>query len=137
LDAENGGLVAALRQFLERFKVPSGGPQVHLQTEYPERLSHNVELTIFAIVQEAVNNAIKHANASNCWIEIRQFGDRLLATVRDDGNGFDVKQLQDEYENRGSWGLLNMAERAQLIDAKLNISSQPSRGTLVSLDLSR
>jgi signal transduction histidine kinase len=137
LDADNGGLVVALRQFLERFKVTSGGPQMHLLTEYPERLSHNIELTVFAIVQEAVNNAIKHANASNCWIEIRESGDRLLATVRDDGDGFDVKQLQDEYENRGSWGLLNMSERAQLIDAKLNISSQPSRGTLVSVELPR
>jgi signal transduction histidine kinase len=137
LDADNGGLVAALRQFLERFKATPSGPQVHLLTEYPERLSHNVELTIFAIVQEAVNNSIKHANATNCWIEIQESGDRLLATVRDDGDGFDVKQLQDEYENRGSWGLLNMSERAQLIDAKLNITSQPSRGTLVSLDLPR
>ena len=136
LDAENGGLVVALRHFLERFKT-APGPRLHLFADYPERLSHNVELTVFAIIQEAVNNSVKHANASNCWIEIREYEERLVATIRDDGNGFDVQQLQDEYESRGSWGLLNMADRAALIEAKLNIGSQPSRGTVVSLELSR
>jgi signal transduction histidine kinase len=136
LEAEHGGLVVALRHFLERFKT-APGPQLHLFADYPERLSHNVELTVFAIIQEAVNNTVKHANASNCWIEVREYDDRLVATVRDDGNGFDVQRLQDEYETRGSWGLLNMSDRAALIEAKLNIGSQPSRGTLVSLELSR
>jgi signal transduction histidine kinase len=136
LEAEHGGLVVALRHFLERFKT-APGPHLHLFADYPQRLSHNVELTVFAIIQEAVNNAVKHAKASNCWIEVREYEDRLVATVRDDGNGFDVQRLQDEYESRGSWGLLNMADRAALIEAKLNIGAQPSRGTVVSLELSR
>jgi signal transduction histidine kinase len=136
LEAEHGGLVVALRHFLERFKS-TPGPRLHLTADYPERLSHNVELTVFAIIQEAVNNTVKHANASNCWIEVREYEERLVATVRDDGDGFDVQRLQDEYESRGSWGLLNMADRAALIEAKLNIGSQPSRGTVVSLELSR
>jgi signal transduction histidine kinase len=136
LEAEHGGLVVALRHFLERFKT-APGPHLHLFAEYPQRLPHNVELTIFAIIQEAVNNSVKHANATNCWIEVHEYEDRLVATIRDDGNGFDVRRLQDEYETRGSWGLLNMADRAALIDAKLNIGSQPSRGTVVSLELAR
>jgi signal transduction histidine kinase len=136
LEAENGGLAVALQQFIERFKT-SSGPKLHLAAEYPERLSHNTELTVFAIVQEAVNNTIKHANASNCWIEIHEYEDRLVTTVRDDGMGFDVQRLQDEYESLGSWGLLNMAERASLIEAKLIIASQPSKGTVVSLELPR
>jgi signal transduction histidine kinase len=45
--------------------------------------------------------------------------------------------VQTEYENRGSWGLLSMMERAALIEAKLNIASQPGRGTVVSLDVPR
>ena len=136
LEADNGGLAVALQHFLERFKTASG-PQLHLVTEYPDRLSHNTELTVFAIVQEAVNNTIKHGNASNCWIEVREYEDKLVTTVRDDGTGFDVQRLQDEYESLGSWGLLNMSERASLIRAKLNIASQPSKGTVVSLELAR
>lgn len=136
LEADDGGLAVALQHFLERFKT-SSGPKLHLAAEYPERLSHNTELTVFAIVQEAVNNTIKHANASNCWIEVHESGDRLVTTVRDDGTGFDVQRLQNEYVSLGSWGLLNMAERASLIEAKLVIASQPSKGTVVSLELSR
>ena len=136
LDAENGGLVAALTQFLERFKS-TPEPRMHLRHDYPERLSHNVELTTFAIVQEAVNNVLKHANAENCWIEIREKPDRLIATVRDDGAGFDVHELQAEYETRGSWGLLSMLERASLIEARLSIASHPGAGTKMTLEVPR
>jgi signal transduction histidine kinase len=136
LDAENGGLVAALEHFLERFQnVP--GPRMHLNASYPERLSHNVELTVFAILQEAVNNVLKHAGARNCWIEIVETDEKLLATVRDDGQGFDVNEVRQEYESRGSWGLLSMLERAALIEAKLNIASHPGTGTITSLEVPR
>jgi signal transduction histidine kinase len=136
LDAENGGLVAALSHFLERFEaVP--GPRMHLHAEYPDRLSHNVELTVFAIIQEAVNNVLKHANAQNCWIDLRLLDDKLIATIRDDGDGFDVRQVQDQYEQRGSWGLLNMLERAELVEAKFHIASQPGKGTIMSLEVPR
>ena len=136
LDAENGGLVVALRHFLERFKN-NASPQMHLVANYTERLPHNVELTVFAIMQEAVNNAMKHANASNCWIEVHESPEKLATAVRDDGDGFDMQRLQEEYESLGSWGLLNMAERASLIEAKLTIASQPGKGTVVSLEVAR
>src|SRR5262249_10143984 len=113
LDAENGGLVAALKQFLDRFQAGTV-PKMHLNAEYADRLSHNIEITVFAIVQEAVNNVLKHGGAQNCWIDIRETPDRLIAMIRDDGEGFDVREVQTEYENRGSWGLLSMMERAAL-----------------------
>lgn len=140
LDAENGGLVAAIKQFIDRFQAtpgPKTPPKMLLNAEYPDRLSHNIEITVFAIVQEAVNNILKHGGAQNCWIEVHETPDRLIATIRDDGEGFDVLQVQTEYENRGSWGLLSMMERAALIEAKLNIASQPGRGTVVSLEVPR
>ena len=136
LDAEDGGLIAALTRFLERFQT-TPGPRMHLNAEYPDRLSHNVELTTFAIVQEAVNNVLKHAHAENCWIDMRETPDKLIATIRDDGDGFDVKQVQSDYEQRGSWGLLSMLERAALIEAKLNISSHPGKGTITALEVPR
>jgi signal transduction histidine kinase len=132
LDAENGGLISALRHFIERFR--SGpGPTIKLKAEYPERLSHNIELTTFAIIQEAVNNALKHAQAEHCWIEVQESDDRLVATVRDDGKGFDADQVRAEYESRGSWGMLSMSERATLIEATVSIASKPGKGTLVTL----
>lgn len=136
LDAENGGLIAALRHFTERFRK-GPGPKITLSEDYPERLSHNIELTTFAIVQEAVNNALKHSGAENCWIDVRETDDKLIATVRDDGKGFDPDTVQAEYETRGSWGMLSMSERATLIEATVSIASKPGKGALVTLTAPR
>lgn len=136
LDADNGGLVAALARFLERFQHGSG-PEMYLSADYPDRLSHNVELTVFAILQEAVNNVLKHANARSCWITISEPDGRFVAVVRDDGDGFDMHQVHDDYASRGSWGLLSMSERAALIEAKLNIASHPGTGTVMTLEVPR
>jgi signal transduction histidine kinase len=130
---ESQGLEAALRQFLERFKT--GGPQMHFEASYAMRLSHNAEAVTFAIVQEAVNNVLKHARAANCWIELHERAQSLVVVVRDDGIGFDVNHVQEEYQQRGSWGLLNMYERAALVDATLGIRSQPQQGTAVMLSV--
>lgn len=136
LEAEHGGLVAALRSFLERFQhLP--GPQMHFDAYYPQRFLHNIELTAFAILQEAVNNVIKHAAAQNCWIEVRGDEKQLIARVRDDGKGFDVGAVKGEYAQRGSWGMLSMYERATLIDATLAIDSPPGKGTVITLEVPR
>lgn len=132
LDAENGGLISALRHFTERFRK-GPGPKIKLTANYPERLSHNIELTTFAIVQEAVNNALKHAGAEHCWIDVQETDDKLVATVRDDGKGFDPDQVREEYESRGSWGMLSMSERATLIEATVSIASKPGKGAIVTL----
>src|SRR5487761_1927657 len=136
LDADNGGLIVALRHFTERFRK-NVGPQITLTSDYPERLSHNIELTTFAIIQEAVNNALKHAGAEHCWIEVRESDDHLIATVRDDGKGFDPEMVRAEYETRGSWGMLSMSERATMIEATISIASKPGKGTLVTLTAPR
>jgi signal transduction histidine kinase len=136
LDADNGGLVAALRSFLQRFQTGTG-PVFELVADYSERLSHNIELTAFAIIQEAVNNVLKHANASSCRIEVRETNDKLIATVADNGAGFDPDRMREEYANRGSWGMLSMSERAGLIEAEVSVASKPGQGTKVTLTAPR
>lgn len=133
---ESEGLAAAIERFLERFKHGEG-PTLHFEAHYQERLPRNAEAIAFAIVQEAVNNTVKHANAANCWIEIHERPQTVVVVVRDDGEGFDVNSVKAEYERRGSWGLLNMSERAALADASLGIRSQPGQGTVVMLSLPR
>ncbi|HEX6776966.1 MAG TPA: GAF domain-containing sensor histidine kinase [Ktedonobacterales bacterium] len=133
---ESEGLAVALERFLERFKS-LGGPQMHLLGEYRQRLPYHIEATVFAIMQEAVNNALKHARARNCWIELREDTRALVATIRDDGVGFDVQAIRQGYAHRGSWGLLNMRERAALVDGILAIRGQPGTGTVISLTVPR
>ncbi|HEV2235374.1 MAG TPA: GAF domain-containing sensor histidine kinase, partial [Ktedonobacterales bacterium] len=131
---ETEGLEAALTQFLERFKT-NGGPTMHYTPTGTARLPYNAEAVTFAIVQEAVNNVLKHARASNCWLELVERRPNLVVTVRDDGVGFNVHNVSEDYQRRGSWGLLNMHERALLAYATLGISSQPQQGTVVMLSV--
>lgn len=133
---ESEGLAVALERFLERFKS-LGGPQMHLLGEYRQRLPYHIEATVFAIMQEAVNNVLKHARARNCWIELREDTRALVATIRDDGVGFDVQAISQGYAHRGSWGLLNMRERAALVDGILAIRAQPGTGAIISLTVPR
>jgi signal transduction histidine kinase len=112
------------------------GLNVHLDTDgFSARLPRQAEAAIFSIVQEAVNNARKHAEAKNVWIVTREQNNFLTITVQDDGRGFDVGSVEGEYAKRGSLGLLNMRERAEIANAKLTIASQVGKGTLISLVL--
>ncbi len=133
---ESEGLAVALERFLERFKS-LGGPKMHLLGEYRQRLPHLTETTVFAITQEAVNNVLKHAKARNCWIELQEEPRALIIKVRDDGVGFDVQAIRQNYAQRGSWGLLNMRERAALVDGILSFQSEPGAGSLISLTVPR
>ncbi len=130
---ESAGLVAALESYVQRF--PSSElPRVHFKAdEIQGRVSPGAETTVFNVVQEAINNAKKHARARNIWVTLRQTGAQVIVTVQDDGQGFDVGGQQDAAVKRGSYGLLNMRERTAASDGDLNITSARGRGTTVSL----
>lgn len=127
------GLVSVLRQYVARMRIT---PRLRIHLEAPtmlRRLAPDHEAAVFIIMQEAVNNVRKHANARDVWLSLRDDASALCAEVRDNGVGFDVQQMQASYIQRGSFGLLNMHERAQLIGGSCTISSQPGQGTTVQL----
>jgi signal transduction histidine kinase len=81
---------------------------------------------IFYIVEEAVNNARKHAAAANIWVRLKELDTGLaLLEVQDDGIGFDVGAVNKAYDKRGSLGMVNLRERTELVNGLLNIQSQP------------
>jgi signal transduction histidine kinase len=92
-----------------------------------------VEGAIFIIVQEAVNNARKHARAPEVVIYLYQEEGQLVASVRDRGRGFNMAAIEANYNSRGSLGLLNMRERAGLIGGECRIRSAEGEGTTVEL----
>lgn len=132
---ETQGLVPTLEQYVQRFPA-SEGLQVHLDTGgFNRRLDPKVETTVFMIMQEAVNNARKHAQARNLWLRLQVKDNHLIASVQDDGVGFDPVAVQASYERRGSFGLLNMKERAQLIGGHTEIHSAPGKGSMVVISV--
>lgn len=132
---ETQGLVPALDAYAQRLREVEGLNAVLNATGDFGRLSHNAEVAIFSIVQEAITNAKKHAQASRIDIEVTPSGDNLSVIVRDDGVGFDVKAVTGRYEERGSLGVLNMRERAELVNGELSLTSQPGKGTTIMLQL--
>jgi len=132
---ETRGLGPALEAYVER-QQSEGGLKYHLDVgglAVGGRLIPTAERTIFDIVQEAVGNVKKHAQAQNVWIALAVADDHLLVGVRDDGRGFDVERMKAEYAQRSSLGMLNMEERAQAVGGRLSIQSQPGAGTTMGL----
>jgi signal transduction histidine kinase len=87
----------------------------------------------FYVVEEAVGNARKHAEAKNVWVRTYSDGESYIVEVKDDGKGFDVAKVQSNYDKRGSLGMINMHERAEVLKAKLSIASAMGQGTRVSM----
>jgi len=93
-----------------------------------------VRTAVFKIVQQAVMNAVRSGKAKNVKIMACIGVDVLRVKVVDDGVGFDVAREREQSEERGTWGLVNMEERARLIGGGVSISSEPGRGTTVLLE---
>ncbi len=121
------GLVAGLRRFLEDFRERSG-MEVELHFFGRERrLPPSLEVAVFRIVQEALNNAAKHAEASRVVVKLELLEDKVITVVKDDGKGFAPEAVPQE----GHYGLANMRERAQLLNGELEVRSAPGQGTEV------
>jgi signal transduction histidine kinase len=135
---ESQGLVAAMEQYAKRFPNVPNDPYVHFNaSNYNSniRLSPQVETTIFTILQEAVNNARKHAQARNIWLTLAVKDGYIVASAQDDGKGFDVAKVEADYASRGSLGLTNMRERASLVDGQVWLQSAPGQGTAVIVQI--
>jgi signal transduction histidine kinase len=132
LGLETQGLLSTLHQYVNRFRDPTGAMRLRLEAPPSiPRLPVEIEGAIFMIVQEAVNNARKHARAPEVAIYLYQEEGQLVASVRDRGRGFNPAAVESSYNTRGSLGLLNMRERARLIGGECRIRSAEGEGTTV------
>jgi signal transduction histidine kinase len=136
---ETQGLPAALETYAEQFEASARLP---IDLDIPEeldRMAPVVEQTMFSVIQEALGNIRKHAHATRIELGLTLDGDRLIGTVRDNGDGFDVKATQAEYAERPSqsMGMVNMFERAERIGGQVKIDSTLGRGTTVTITVPR
>ncbi len=110
----------------------SGNLHIDLQLlGIDERLKSFVEFNVFCIIQEALNNIIKHSNASNVLIECNRVEDLLFVNIEDNGVGFDVKHIS---EKRGI-GMDNITNRVKLINGTLAINSMVGKGTIIEIQI--
>ena len=137
LTLESQGLVPALEAMAEKMRETySQNMLVEADPAAVKALEINKQTVIFYIVEEAVNNARKHANAEQIWVRLHfvpQEKDLILLEIQDDGAGFDVDAITSSYEGRGSLGMVNLRERSELVNGLLNLESAPGRGTRVQV----
>ncbi|MDI6770543.1 MAG: GAF domain-containing sensor histidine kinase [Anaerolineales bacterium] len=137
LALESQGLVAALQAMADKMKETfSQNVIVNVDEGLLDQLEMGKQGVIFYIVEEAVNNARKHAKAANIWVRLRSLEEGLtLLEIQDDGVGFDVEAVNRSYDNRGSLGMVNLRERSELVNGLLHIQSAPGKGTRVQVYL--
>ena len=129
------GLLPALKWYASMRLEPMGveidfdvaDPQVHLSDEQ--------EITLFRVVQEAINNIVQHAEASRVFLSIRFTDSLVVAQVIDDGQGFEAEEQFDLESGHLGLGLLGMRERVTLIGGRLDIQSTPHTGTQLRIHI--
>lgn len=125
------GFLAALRWQLGDLEKQSGMETVLTVVGDERRFSADVELVIFRIVQEALRNVEKHAQATRVEARIEFGGGKTEVSVSDNGRGFEVGDDLAELPRVGKLGLAGMAERVRLLDGTMKIESRPGKGTRV------
>jgi signal transduction histidine kinase len=116
------GVQAAIRSLADRLQA-STGARVEAQIDPLERLSPELEVTVYRVVQEALSNAARHAGARNVEIRVRRDDGEIRLRVRDDGHGFDPA------EPATGFGLVGIRDRVALARGRLELTSAPGAGT--------
>jgi two-component system, NarL family, sensor histidine kinase UhpB len=133
---EKYGLMPAISWHSDRFSERTGIKVGINGTEYTARLPQRMEVTLFRIVQEALNNVAKHAQANQVTITYQNSPQVLRLCIKDDGVGFAPCE-GNSASDQPHWGLLTMKERAAAVGGSLVVQSAPGRGTCVVVEIRR
>lgn len=129
------GIDVTIKQFLEQIKNEYNKKIVFIDQENvlkQSNLKSILKLTIFRIIQESCNNAVKHAKAENIQVIVKKVQSFLCITINDDGVGFDTDRLKNiKREDNSGFGLSMMKERVYLFSGEININSEMGKGTSI------
>jgi signal transduction histidine kinase len=131
---ESQGMVAALMQLAEKMReTHNQNIIIKADPKVADEMEMAAQGVVFYIAEEAINNARKHAEAEHIWVRLERRDDMFVLEVEDDGVGFNVGAVDANYEQRGSLGIVNMRERAELVNGVLHIESAEGRGTCITV----
>src|SRR5438105_5107486 len=130
---QSEGLLASVLKLIDQFgRVNLVETNVSIRGE-ESAISAEQKEVIFQVLRESLSNVRKHSQARNLWVVLDLSTLPWVLTVRDDGRGFDVRRVAEDPKKVGSYGLVGMRERAELMGGTLEIVSQSLEGTLVTL----
>jgi two-component system, NarL family, sensor kinase len=123
------GLASAIREFISKVEAPNLKINLNV-SNLNESIEPNIEKVLYRVIQESVNNVIKHAQASQLNIQLSKNKNSIEATIEDNGVGFDLKGT--DYEGIG---LKNIRDRVAFLKGNVDISSQKGKGTLLAIQI--
>lgn len=130
----NFGLASAIKSFTNKI-VKSKAINISFNSNmHDERLDENVEVVLYRVVCELMNNTVKHASANNIEINLTKNNNIVKLVYTDDGKGFDVEKILNE--KTSGMGYSNMLTRIKSLKGKLNINSSKEKGTEVVIEVS-
>lgn len=127
------GLIPTLRKFVQDFE-----DKTKIRTTFElhgreARLPSGMEVAVYRLVQEAFSNVYKHAHASYVSLDITFQAKMVKITIQDNGDGFDVSQVEAKMSKGVNFGMIGMQERVELLEGRLDIDSQKGEGTKISI----
>ncbi len=125
------GLVLTINNYLDNLAKQSGIETRFVLLGRERRLEPQLEMAVFRIVQEAVNNCLKHARASELEVTLEYTRHHISVAVKDDGIGFDAASVQEKLKSGKHFGLLNMQSRANVLGGSLQFHGEEGKGARV------
>jgi two-component system, NarL family, sensor histidine kinase DegS len=123
------GLVPTLKKYLSTIEEYSNRTKItFINAGSEKRLPSRLEVALFRLVQESVQNALKHAEANNIQVKIEIGKNHVILVIKDDGKGFDVN-----IKKENSFGLIGMKERVDLLEGEMTIDSKIGAGTVIMI----
>lgn len=135
---ENKGLIAALDELAKKMQDTYGqAVTVEAEERILDYLDEDDQGTIFYIIEEAINNAAKHAEAQMIWARLFiDYNKNIVIEIEDNGRGFDVDSVTTDYHKRGSLGMVNLRERSEMLRGDFNLQSHIGQGTKITVVMS-
>ncbi|NJN55276.1 MAG: sensor histidine kinase [Anaerolineae bacterium] len=127
------GVVPTLRRYAESFQEKNGVPVPITVTGVERRLESHIEVTVFRNVQELLQNAMNHSQATQIQIQVDMGSDQVTAVVEDNGTGFNVEDAFNGGQK--TIGLATLRERTEMLGGELNLQSNLGQGTRVEFSI--
>jgi len=135
MSLEDLGLIPTLQKYIEKFSLESG-IDVKFQCLGTDSANYdkNINLTIFRVVQESLNNIRKHSNAKTADVKVEFTPANIAVRISDKGKGFDTNLLKVEKDaDSGGFGIFSMKERIELLNGTLDLHSKIGKGTVIKV----
>lgn len=130
------GIVSSLAKLTQELsKLTGKNILFYNKTNFDKRLDSLIEINIYRLTQEAINNAIKYADSTHIIVQLSHSNNILSITIDDNGKGFDINEAEKKRNSESGMGLLFMKERIQYVNGRVFINSIPDEGTRITFNI--